>query len=77
MVSKEDVELLVMKAQSLDLIRGTIDQVSEQVQVEWVLPRYLNTNHLKVLTSRLADWQAKMEDVIRLVENGSSELLLK
>jgi|LakMenE18May11ns_1017448.scaffolds.fasta_scaffold9582807_2 hypothetical protein len=31
MISKADVELLVMKAQSLDLIRGNIDEVSEIV----------------------------------------------
>ena len=66
-----------MKAQSLELIRGTIDQVGEQVQVDWVMPNYLNSEHLKVLTGRLSEWQAKMEDVIRLVENGSGELLLK
>lgn len=76
-VSKEDVELLVMKAQSLELIRGSIDQVSEVVRVDWVLPRYLNTEHLKLLASRIGDWQQKMEDVIRQVENGSGELLVK
>lgn len=42
LVSNEDVELLVMKAQSLELIHGSIDQVSESVRVEWVLPRYLS-----------------------------------
>ena len=31
MISKGDVELLVMKAQSLDLIHGNIDEVSEMV----------------------------------------------
>jgi hypothetical protein len=39
------------------------------------MPRYLHIEHLKVLSSRLADWEAKMEDVIRLVENGSTELV--
>lgn len=75
MISKADVELLVMKAQSLDLIRGNIDEVSEMVGVDWVVPRYLHIEHLKVLSGRLAEWEAKMEDVIRLVENGSTELV--
>ena len=60
-----------MKAQSLELIRGNIDQVSEFVQIDWVMPRYLHTEHLKMLAGRIDDWQKKMEDVIKLVENGS------
>lgn len=52
-VKKEDVELLVMKAQSLELIRGSIDQVSEFVQVDWVMPRYLHSEHLKLLAGKL------------------------
>jgi len=46
----DQVELLVMKAMSLGLVRGTIDEVSEKVNVEWILPRYLNRDHLQVLT---------------------------
>ena len=41
------------------------------------MPRYLHTEHLKMLVGRIDDWQKKMEDVIRLVENGSTELLVK
>lgn len=59
------------------MIRGSIDQVSEVVRVDWVLPRYLSTEHLKLLASRIGDWQQKMEEVIRQVEDGSGELLVK
>jgi len=45
-VEAADVELLVMKAMSLDLIRGCIDEVAKTVQVDWVKPRYLNKGHL-------------------------------
>lgn len=37
-----DVELLVMKAMSLELVKGTIDEVDEHVNISWVMPRYLN-----------------------------------
>ena len=76
-VQRDDVEMLVMKAKCLELVRGTIDEVDEKVQIDWVLPRYLSTGHLKVLVDRLGEWESKMEHVIRLVENGSDELLLK
>lgn len=42
----DQVELLTMKAMSLGLVRGTIDEVAESVAVEWILPRYLNRDHL-------------------------------
>jgi len=74
-IEKSDVELLVMKAMSLELIKGTIDEVAESVQVDWVLPRYLNKDHLKILYSRIDEWGNKMDNVIKLVENGAEELL--
>ena len=75
MIEKSDVELLLMKTMSLQLVKGTIDEVAETVQVDWALPRYLNQGHLKILVSRLQDWELKMDNVINLVEGQSEELL--
>lgn len=41
-----DVELLVMKAMSLELIKGTIDEVNKVVHIDWSQPRYLSKSHL-------------------------------
>lgn len=49
-IDASDVELLVMKAMSLDLIRGTIDEVAQVVHVDWCQPRYLSKNHLQILS---------------------------
>jgi len=32
-------------------------------------------DHLQVLVGRIDDWELKMENIIRTVENGSGELL--
>ena len=74
-VGPNDVEMLLMKAMSLDLVRGTIDQVEQVVHIDWVMPRYLNTGHLQTLVARMHGWEDKMEGIIRLVENGGEELL--
>lgn len=76
-VEKVDVELLVMKAMSLELIRGTIDEVEEIVHVDWILPHYLNKGHMEILVDRLREWEQKMDNVVRMVEDGSQELLIK
>lgn len=70
-----DVEMLLMKALSLTLIKGNIDQVEEVIHVTWVLPRYLSKSHLEIMVRKLRDWENKMEDVVRLIEGQSEELL--
>lgn len=67
--------MLVMKAMSLDLVRGSIDEVDRKVQINWIMPRYLSMAHLQVLVNRLDAWQLKMDNIIRIVENGSEELV--
>ena len=75
-VEPVDVELLVMKAMSLDLIRGTIDEVEQRVHVDWSMPRYLSKNHLIIMNSKMVQWEQKMENIIRLCENNSQELVM-
>jgi len=70
-----DVELLIMKAMSLELIKGTIDEVEQVVHVDWIRPRYLNKGHLQIMVAKMNDWQQKLEHTVRLVENNSAELV--
>ena len=39
--------MLVMRALSLGLVKGTIDEVDESVHMTWVQPRVLNTEQVK------------------------------
>lgn len=76
-IDGQDVELLVMKAMSLQIVRGSIDEASETVAISWIMPRYLNKEHLQVLVGRMKEWEGKMEQVINMVENQATELLQK
>ena len=53
-----------MKAMSLELIRGVIDEVDQQVHIDWILPRYLNQNHLEILVGKMKNWEQKMDGLI-------------
>ena len=46
LVEPNEVEMLVMKAMSLELVRGSIDEVDKTVQINWIMPRYLSMDHL-------------------------------
>lgn len=74
-VEEGDVELLVMKSMSLGLIKGTIDEVDRVVHITWAMPRYLNKNHLQIMHKKMQEWELKMENVIKLVENNSEEIV--
>jgi len=59
----DEVEHLVMKALSLKLIRGSIDQVDETAHITWVQPRVLSRDQVGALSGRLAEWCKKLESV--------------
>lgn len=69
-----EVELLVMKALSLELIKGTIDQVEEIVTIKWVQPRVLNKDQAQQLCARLGSWTKSVHESILFVEQSSPDL---
>ncbi|KAF5378591.1 hypothetical protein D9615_007160 [Tricholomella constricta] len=59
----DEVEHLVMKALSLKLIRGSLDQVEQKAHITWVQPRVLSREQIGTLAQRLDDWVNKLNAV--------------
>ncbi|KAF9791981.1 hypothetical protein BJ322DRAFT_1026512 [Thelephora terrestris] len=59
----EEVEHLLMKALSLKLIRGSLDQVDEKAQITWVQPRVLSQEQIGGLARRLTTWTERLSSV--------------
>ncbi|KAH7924999.1 hypothetical protein BV22DRAFT_1034510 [Leucogyrophana mollusca] len=59
----DEVEHLIMKALSLKLIRGSLDQVDQKAQITWVQPRVLSRTQIGDLASRLGVWIEKLGTV--------------
>ncbi|KAK3830169.1 MAG: hypothetical protein JOS17DRAFT_747165 [Linnemannia elongata] len=64
----EEVEILVMKALSLGLIKGSIDQVDAVVRVHWVQPRVLDRNQIKGMQERLVAWNENVRKTALTME---------
>lgn len=59
-VDQDQVEWIIIKALSLNLIKGSMDQVDGAVDITWVMPRVLDANTMKALSERLGEWAAKV-----------------
>ena len=55
-----EVEHLIMKALSLNLVKGEIDEIDNVVRVHWVQPQVLDLDSIKQLRERLDEWQGKV-----------------
>jgi len=68
---RDEVEHLVMKALSLKLIRGNLDQVDEKAHIEWVQPRVLSRPQIGALADRLGAWIDRLGNVDAFVKSNT------
>ncbi|KAI8579184.1 hypothetical protein K450DRAFT_243163 [Umbelopsis ramanniana AG] len=70
----DEVEHLVMKALSLNLIRGSIDQVDQTVNVTWVQPRVLDRDQIDGMRKRLDIWNRDVNKIATFVQQEGGEV---
>jgi 26S proteasome regulatory subunit N9 len=71
-----EVEFLVMKAVSLGLVKGSIDQVGQKVVVKWVQPRVLEHESISRLCSQLETWQKQVEVTAQLLQSEGGDMMV-
>ena len=59
-VAAAEIEILIMKALSLGLLRGSIDQVAEVARINWVQPKVLDLGQVDGMRSRLKEWDGSV-----------------
>ncbi|XP_042902309.1 26S proteasome non-ATPase regulatory subunit 13 [Parasteatoda tepidariorum] len=72
---ENEVELLVMKALSLGLVKGSIDQVDKTVNMSWVQPRVLSVEQIGNMKQRLAHWCQEVQSMEKLLETKAYDIL--
>lgn len=73
-VPLDRVEHLLIKALSLKLIRGVIDEVDQNVHITWAIPHALDMEQIAVMKDNLVEWQEKCTTTSQFVEDQSPEL---
>lgn len=73
-VRPEEIEHLVMKALSLGLLRGTIDQVDEVAHITWVQPKVLDMKQIGNMRQRLLDWNSSVNQLGNWIEGAGQDV---
>lgn len=80
MISKEtnvqptDIEILIMKALSLGLLRGSIDQVAEIARINWVQPKVLDPGQIEGMRVRLREWDSSVNQLGNWIEGVGKDV---
>uniref|UniRef100_A0A8C6CQM8 26S proteasome non-ATPase regulatory subunit 13 n=1 Tax=Moschus moschiferus TaxID=68415 RepID=A0A8C6CQM8_MOSMO len=74
-ITVNEVELLVMKALSVGLVKGSIDEVDKRVHMTWVQPRVLDLQQIKGMKDRLEFWCTDVKSMEMLVEHQAHDIL--
>lgn len=73
-VNLDEIEHLIMKALSLGLIRGSIDQVTEVARISWVQPKVLDRNGIEGMHTRLREWDGGVERLGNWIEGVGQDV---
>ncbi|KAL1301738.1 hypothetical protein AAFC00_005941 [Neodothiora populina] len=73
-VQPDEIEHLIMKALSLGLVRGTIDQVAEVARITWVQPKVLDKAQIEGMRNRLREWDDGVNKLGNWIEGVGKEV---
>lgn len=73
-VQLDEIEHLIMKALSLGLLRGSIDQVAEVAKISWVQPKVLDRGGIEGMRTRLREWDGGVEKLGNYIEGVGKDV---
>ena len=73
-VQPNQIEILIMRALSLGLLKGNIDQVSQVARISWVQPKVLDMQQIDSMRLRLKDWDSSVNDLGHWIEKVGKEV---
>lgn len=73
-VKPDEIEHLIMKALSLGLLRGSIDQVDEIARINWVQPKVLDMKQIDSMRSRLQEWDSSVNQLGNWIESKGQDV---
>ena len=73
-VKPDEIEHLIMKALSLGLLRGKIDQVAQIARINWVQPKVLERSQIEGMRMRLKEWDSNVNELGHWIEGVGKDV---
>lgn len=73
-VRPDEIEHLIMRALSLGLLRGTIDQVDQVAHITWVQPKVLDMAQIANMRERLLEWDSSVNQLGNWIETAGGDV---
>lgn len=73
-VQPHEIEILIMKALSLGLLKGSIDQVAEVARINWVQPKVLDMKQIDNMRLRLKEWDSSVNQLGNWIEGVGKDV---
>ena len=73
-VKEQEIEILIMKALSLGLLRGSIDQVAGVARIQWVQPKVLDLEQVGGMRGRLREWDGSVNELGNWIEGVGKDV---
>ncbi|KAL1988388.1 hypothetical protein VTN96DRAFT_10071 [Rasamsonia emersonii] len=73
-VRPDEIEHLIMKALSLGLLKGSIDQVAQVARINWVQPKVLDMKQIEGMRNRLKEWDAGVNQLGHWIESVGKDV---
>lgn len=62
------VEPLIMRCMSLELIKGQIDEIDKVVRINWIVPRVLDLGRIEIMRNKIDQWNSSLGELIKSIE---------
>ncbi|KAK0394228.1 hypothetical protein QR680_000636 [Steinernema hermaphroditum] len=76
-VPLKEVEFVVMRAMSKNLITGTINEPAKVVNISQVQPRVLDSNQIRAMAERISKWKGQVDVMGAVFKENAQEILTR
>lgn len=73
-VKPDEIEHLIMKALSLGLLCGSIDQVDGTARINWVQPKVLDMKQIDNMRLQLREWDSNVNQLGNWIESVGQDV---